>query len=141
MKTVFIDVNVLLDFWLLRPAGFADARNILVAAEEKSIRLCTSSSLLVTALYFLKKEGVAQNIIIKMMNAFLSLASLLSPTEKAFRHGLYAGFADLEDGVQYHTALQASNLDAFITNNKKNFKKATAQLPVLTPKEFLALQG
>jgi predicted nucleic acid-binding protein len=139
MKKVFVDANVLLDFWLVRPTGFNDAKSVLTAAEQKKIYLYTSPSLLLAALYFLKKEGVAPVTIMATIDKFLSLASLISPTEKAFRQGLYAGFADLEDGVQYHTALQAANLDYFITNNKKDFKKATAMLPVLTPKEFLSL--
>lgn len=139
MRKVFVGANVFLDFWLARPAGFGDAQNILIAAERKQIVIYTSSSVLLTAMYFLKKANVPLAVMIDMADKLLSLVSLVSPAEKTFRQGLYAGFADLEDGVQYHTALQVKGLDAFITNNKKDFKKATAMLPALTPKEFLAL--
>lgn len=139
MKKVFIDANVFLDFWLRRPAGSNDAQNILIAAERKKVILYTSSSILLTAMYFLKKANVPTNTLIDMVDKLLSLLSIISPNEKTFRQGLYGGFTDLEDGIRYHTALQASHLDYFITNNKKDFKAATSILPVLTPKEFLAL--
>lgn len=139
MKKVFLDANVFLDFWLSRPAGFNDAESILIAAERKQLVVYTSPSLLLTVMYFLKKEGVARQAITGITDKMLLLVTFVSPTEKTFRQGLFAGFTDLEDGVQYHTALQVSNLDCFITNNKKDFKTATQMLPVLTPKEFLNL--
>ncbi len=54
---------------------------------------------------------------------------------------LHAGFLDLEDAVQYHTALQIKGIDYFITSNIKDYKKASAQLPVITPKQFIKRAG
>jgi hypothetical protein len=62
---------------------------------------------------------------------------LSSPDERIFTSALHAGFSDLEDAVQYHTALHIKDINYFITSNIKDFKKATTQLPVLTPKQFV----
>jgi hypothetical protein len=71
------------------------------------------------------------------MEKLLNVVSLSSPDEKFFTTALHAGFADLEDAVQYHTALHVKGMDYFITSNVKDFKKATSQLSVLTPKQFM----
>ena len=139
MKKVFTDANVLLDVWLKRTAGFADAQKILIESERKKITAYTSPSLILTAMYFLKKEGLPSSIIISLIDNLLRIVTLVSPSEQAFRNGLYAGFTDLEDAVQYHTALQISNLDYLITSNTKDFKKASGLLPVITPKDFFNL--
>lgn len=139
MKKLFLDANVFLEAFLKRIPTCVHDRQLLEDAEERRIGVYTSSALLLTVMYFLKKEGYPIEGVVQISNRVLNVTTLVSPTEKTFRQGLYSGFTDLEDGIQYHTALQASNLDYFITNNKKDFKAATALLPVLTPKEFLAL--
>lgn len=139
MKKVFLDANVFLDGLLGRTADFRYAEELLDTVAFKIVSAYTSSSVLLTVMYFLKKAGWSASDITTAVNDTLRVMSLVSPTEITFRRGLYAGFADLEDAVQYHTALQAPSLDYFITNNKKDFKAATQMLPVLTPKEFLAL--
>lgn len=136
---IFLDTNVFLDALLQRTDSSVFDARLLDVAEEGIVSAFTSSSILATVLYFLKKERHPTENIVITMDRILGFATLVSPTEKTFRQGLYSGFADLEDGVQYYTALQASNLDYFITNNKKDFKAATGLLPVLTPKEFLNL--
>lgn len=67
----------------------------------------------------------------------LAFVSLVSPLEDAFKNGLMTEFIDLEDAVQYYTALQIKGIDFFITSNIKDFKKATDKLPVLAPTQFL----
>ncbi len=88
-------------------------------------------------LYFLQKAGVPSPETIEIIENLLTIISLSSPDEKIFISGLQAGFADLEDAVQYHTALHIKGMDYFITSNVKDFKKASSQLPVLTPKQFM----
>lgn len=140
MKKLFVDTNVFLDAILERTPQFEYAEKLLTEAAAKKLLVYTSSSLLLTVMYFLKKEGaMPPDLLIETSSNLLNVVTLLSPTEKTFRQGLYAGFADLEDAVQYHTALQASNLDYFITNNKRDYKKATSLLPVITPTEFYNL--
>lgn len=140
MKRLFVDANVFLDAILERTPQFRYAERLLTEAAAKEVFVYTSSSLLLTVMYFLKKEGaMPMNVLIETTNGLLNVVSLVNPTEKTFRQGVYAGFTDLEDAVQYYTALQISDLDYFVTNNKKDYKKATNLLPVITPTEFFNL--
>jgi hypothetical protein len=50
--------------------------------------------------------------------------------------GLFSGFRDFEDALQYHCAL-AANCDIIVTRNVKDFKKA--EIPVITPDEYLRI--
>jgi hypothetical protein len=52
---------------------------------------------------------------------------------------VHAGFTDLEDAIQYHTALAVKEIDYFITSNTRDYKKALPQLPVISPKQFHSL--
>lgn len=75
--------------------------------------------------------------IIDLIDLTLTYCQLANTSNAAFRQALRAGFTDLEDAVQYYTALEVKGIDYFITSNTKDYKKATVQLPVITPKEFL----
>ena len=47
---------------------------------------------------------------------------------------LQSDFADLEDGMQYYSAL-AANAELILTRNKKDY--TLSNIPVLSPTEFL----
>lgn len=134
---VFADTNVFLDAILQRSAAGEDCGEILEMAYAGDIKIYTSVSCLLNVIYFLQKADIPSQAIIEMMEQLLKVISLSSPDEKNFSTALHAGFSDLEDAVQYHTALHVKGMDYFITSNLKDFKKATSQLPVLTPKQFM----
>jgi len=136
MQQVFLDTNVFLDAILQRNDA-ARCDEILSLAQRREISIKTSSSILVTVIYFLQKAQLDAATIIAVIDKLLKVVSLQSPFEKTFSNALHAGFPDLEDAVQYFTASQVDDMDYFITSNTKDFKKATAQLPVLTPAAFI----
>jgi hypothetical protein len=74
-----------------------------------------------------------------IIESLLRIVSLAPADEKTFQTALQAGFSDLEDAVQYYTALHVSDIDYFITPNTKDFKKQSSMLPVITPKQFMTL--
>jgi predicted nucleic acid-binding protein len=134
---VFADSNIFLDAFLDRKPTDIDCIEILDLARNKKIGAHTSSSCLLTVMYFLKKDGMSRKDVAAIMLQLLVFVSLVSPEEQAFKNGLLTDFNDLEDAVQYYTALQIKGIDYFITSNIKDFKKATPKLPVLTPTQFL----
>ena len=136
MQQVFLDTNVFLDAILQRNDA-ARCDEILSLGQRREISIKTSSSILVTVIYFLQKAQLDAATIIAVIDKLLKVVSLQSPSEKTFSNALHAGFPDLEDAVQYFTASQVDDMDYFITSNTKDFKKATAQLPVLTPAAFI----
>jgi predicted nucleic acid-binding protein len=136
MNSVFIDANVFLDAVLQRgeyePSGL-----ILDYAGKNAVTAYTTAANLQNVIYFLKKAGVNTKSIINIMDSFFEYLFIAQTTEKHFLAGLHAGFTDLEDAIQYYTALNAKNMDFFITSNTKDFKKALPQLPVITPRQFI----
>ena len=136
---LFLDTNVFLDVFLERTVDWNIAETVLQLAAQNKIDVFTSANNLVNVIYSLKKQKLTQGEIIKLMELTLTYTQLADITKSAFAFALRAGFPDLEDAVQYHTALHIKGIDYFITSNTKDYKKASLQLPVITPKQFMAL--
>jgi predicted nucleic acid-binding protein len=72
-----------------------------------------------------------------ILTELLSLIDILPCTKKIFLDGLMLPGNDIEDAVLYQLSSE-NNLDYFITENKKDFKKfLQPSLPVISTKEFL----
>ena len=139
MNIVFLDANVFLDAILKRTDNYEACQFILAESGNNLLRLKTSPSCLLHVIYFLKKAGIGNVAVIPIIESLLRIVSLAPADEKTFQTALQAGFSDLEDAVQYYTALHVSDIDYFITSNTKNFKKQSSMLPVITPKQFMTL--
>lgn len=137
MSMVFLDANVFLDA-LLQRNEYKASGVILDDADKRLLLIYTTASCLQNVMYFLSKAGISNGSIINIMAVLLQYVSLAQTNEKNFISGLHAGFTDLEDAIQYHTALAVKDIDFFITSNIKDYKKAQPQLPVVTPKQFLS---
>jgi predicted nucleic acid-binding protein len=135
---VFIDTNVFLDAYLERTEDWQEAETVLQSAALEQITVFTSANNLVNTMYALQKQNVTGADIIDLMELTLTYTQLVHTSNASFRQALRAGFNDLEDAVQYFTALDVKGIDYFITSNTKDYKKATVQLPVVTPKQFLS---
>ena len=136
---LFLDTNVFLDVFLERTDDWNEAEKILQLASRNKIDVFTSANNLVNVIYSLKKQKLTQDEIIRMMELTLTYTQLADITRPAFAFALRAGFPDLEDAVQFYTALQIKGIDYFITSNTKDYKKTSMQLPVITPKQFMGL--
>lgn len=135
--TVSADANVFLDGLLQRGDRGFDALEVIELAESNKVVLFISSTNLLNVIYFLKKANKTDSEIILSIKQLLSFTTVNSPDNSIFINALDSGFGDLEDAVQYYTALEIKGIDFFITSNIKDFKKATHKLPVLTPTQFL----
>lgn len=134
---IFADTNVFLDALLQRNAGKA-CKQILILAEKMSIKLYTSPSCLLTIVYFLQKSGMPASVVRDSVADLLKLFALQSAKKEDFLAAIHSGFTDLEDGVQYETALRIKGIDYFVTSNIKDFKK-TKELAVIRPNDFMSL--
>lgn len=134
---LFADTNVYLDFLLQRGKEWESAESIFRLAEDHSLQLFTSASCLLNLVYVMGSYKIKHQEIIEATHGILSYSRLINPGNTIFQTALLSGFADLEDGVQYYTALQEKGMDYFITSNTRDYKKALPQLPALTPKQFM----
>ena len=136
---LFIDTNVYLDYLMNRGKEWQQAENILELAENNRIEVFTSASCLLNLMYVMRSYKLANTEIVGHVNNILSYSKLANPDNTIFQTALSVGFPDLEDAVQYFTALHIKGIDYFITSNTKDYKKASMQLPVITPKQFMGL--
>jgi len=136
---IFLDANVFLDVFLQRTDEWKIAEQLLRLGADYKVKLYTSPNNLINVMYALKRQKLTQKQIIEFIELALTYTKLSETSGASFSQGLNAGFTDLEDAVQYYTALTIPGIDYFITSNYKDYKKAVNSLPVLTPKQFIAL--
>lgn len=136
---LFIDTNVYLDHLMNRGKEWQHAENILELAENNRIEIFTSASSLLNLIYVMRSYKLTNNEIVVHVNNILRYSKLANPDNTVFQTALSVGFPDLEDAVQYYTALHIKGIDYFITSNTKDYKKASSQLPVITPRQFMTL--
>ena len=107
--------------------------------ERGEYDLYTSSSCYITIAYILETYKTAKSDQLQYLQYIADLCKIINPDNKIIKQALDAGFSDIEDAIQYYTALNAKRIDFFITNNVKDFKKAIPLLPVITSKKFLEI--
>ncbi len=139
MYTLVADANVFLDALLTRGEMAPYAFDCLQKAYQKEISLYISSSNLLNVIYFLKKDKIDKQEIANTVNEILRHVGIAVSDEKVFSLALQSNFADLEDAVQYYTALSIKEVDYFITSNLKDYKNASSRLPVISPRQFMTI--
>ena len=134
----FIDTNVMLDFLGERETFYLSAAKIATLADKGKIEIIVSALSYATVSYFLTKyEGLEKTK--DKLRKFKVISKICELDEKIIEKGLNSDFSDYEDSLQYFSALR-TECDVLITRNTKDFK--SAQIPVLTPDEFLnSLKG
>lgn len=133
---VFVDINVLLDFFLKRK-GFADAERIIKAILEEKIDACISIAVLQTLSFYLQKDfgcRKAKQLLLEL----LVHVKLIDSHKSAVMQALTSTFSDIEDAVHYFTAIH-HQVDYIITNDIHFQKAALSVLPVISIQEFINL--
>lgn len=135
MKTIFFDLNLILDIFLKREPFYAASAQVFRLAETKQCNGCLGALSYPILFYLLKKELDRDDAmaILKKVRIVLKTAPLV---EKAVDSALSSDIRDFEDALQYYSALEVKS-DYFLTRNKKDYPAKL--LPILTPDEFLAL--
>ena len=77
---------------------------------------------------YTRKEIVSKLTIVK------SICTVTTVSDSVIDRMLQSDFVDLEDAIQYYSAL-AFGAETIITRNPKDF--ATSSIPIATPKEFI----
>jgi predicted nucleic acid-binding protein len=135
MKSVLIDTDVLLDFYLdLKPFS-DDSLQLLLKCEQKQFRAYITPVIVANTYYILRRQAT-HHYVIERLQILLNTITILSMDQKQVLAALESKFTDFEDALQYFSAVNSNKIDAIITRNIKDFKKSA--LPVFTPNEFLA---
>jgi predicted nucleic acid-binding protein len=135
MKSVLIDTDVLLDFYLDRKPFSDDSLQLLLKCEQKQFRAYITPVIVANTYYILRRHAT-HHYVIERLQLLLNTIHVLAMDQKQVLAALESKFTDFEDALQYFSAVNSNKIDAIITRNIKEYKKSA--LPVFTPNEFLA---
>jgi predicted nucleic acid-binding protein len=129
----FLDTDVILDCVLARPGFGTVATHVLNACETGVVEGSTSLLILANCHYVFSRQESSKKSreVIAQLRAVLDVFPV---GDRELSEALVSDFKDLEDGIQYFTALH-HGVDAIVTRNIRDFKAST--LPVLLPRDFL----
>jgi len=131
---VFCDTNVLIDVLARREPFYKESARVWTLAEAGQIQGIISALSVANAFYVLNRiegrEAAHQGVLL--------LRDIFSPValdEQILNQAMDSAFDDLEDAVQFFSALRAEAL-CLVTRNPRHFP--AGDIPVQTPAEFLA---
>ncbi|HKJ30201.1 MAG TPA: PIN domain-containing protein [Balneolales bacterium] len=132
---VLIDTNVILDVFFKREPYFFASAQVVGLSEEGKIEGWIGATTITTIFYLLSKT-LDNKRAVENVRKLLKIFHISSINRVVLEDALDTQFKDYEDAVLYQSAIHA-NLNTIVTRNPKDFLKSN--LPVYTPKEYLAL--
>lgn len=134
MKKVFVDTNILVDLIADRRPFSKFAIQLFSKAEERKIKLYTSSHSIATTHYLLKKY-IDEKELRDVLHSILDYLNIIAIDLDVIKKGLKSKHKDFEDALQIISAYSIEKLDCIVTRNTKDFKGS--EVSVLTPDELI----
>ena len=110
-----------------------DAVRLFSMAYNEQVQLVVSPMTFATASFLLRKHST--DGVRNLLSNLRQLVSVATTEERTVDDSLASQFQDIEDAMQYYTALHA-NAEAIITRNGKDF--TASRIPVMTASEYLS---
>jgi predicted nucleic acid-binding protein len=131
---VFLDTNILIDFLSNRPPFTQEASQLFQLSENGKLQLFTSTHVLATTHYVLKKYADESELRLTLLKVS-EMVNVVDVTASALKTALKSPHKDFEDAIQIASAEQIQGLDFIITRNLKDFK--TSSIPAISILELL----
>ena len=136
MKSIFLDTNVLIDFFADRKPFSIDAARLFDYSLKKKINIYISA-VSYNNIYYIVQQSLSHAETIKMLTEISEWTNVIDLTKDIINKSLTSDFKDFEDAIQYHCAKSINKIDLIVTRDTKDFK--ISSLPILSPKEAVAL--
>ena len=133
MKRVFLDTNIIVDLIADRKPFSKYSIEIFKRAEDKRIKLFTSSHSIATTHYLLKKY-LEEKLLREVLQNLLDYISVISVDIDVIKKGLRSKHRDFEDSIQILCAAKIEKIDCIVTRNIKDFRDS--EILALTPDEL-----
>ncbi len=133
MKRVFLDTNIIVDLIADRKPFSKYSIEIFKRAEDKRIKLYTSSHSIATTHYLLKKY-LEEKLLREVLQNLLDYISVISVDIDVIKRGLRSKHRDFEDSIQILCAAKIEKIDCIVTRNIKDFRDS--EILALTPDEL-----
>ena len=131
---IFLDANVILD-QLLKRNDYENSRALFQKVLSGQFSAFTSPSIVHIVGYWVTKVyGINETR--QIMLTLLNDVRVLELNHDITIQALHSKVMDIEDALQYHTALY-HKMDCFVSRDLKLAKIQSSALPVITPEELL----
>jgi len=131
----FLDTNIVIDFLSDRKPFSLVSAQIFELGYKKKVELLISA-VSYNNIYYILRQNLSHRETLKLLNEITDVLSIADVTASVIYKALKSDFKDFEDAIQYYCALSQIDIDAIVTRNGKDFKKAS--IPILTPEEALS---
>ena len=130
---ILLDTNVVLDLLLAREPFHQDALKLFNKIEKKELEgyLC---AITVTTIHYLISKHADKNRAEQGIALLLELFQVAPVTREVLEAAIMMRYNDFEDAVLCKAG-QLAGVDAIVTRNEKDFKKA--QLDIYSPSAML----
>ena len=136
MKIVLCDINILLDIFLKREPFYYPAAELFQKIETGKVKGYLYALSFPILFYILSKESSRMKAL-KILEKIRVVFNIATVDEKNIDLSLTSDFDDIEDAIQYYSAIHVK-ADCVITRNKLDYPDG--KIPILTPDEFLAIE-
>jgi predicted nucleic acid-binding protein len=136
MKNIFLDTNVLIDFFADRKPFSIEAARLFNYSIKKKINLYISA-VSYNNIYYILRQSCSHVETIKILTELNEWTVIIDVSKEIINKSLKSDFRDFEDAIQYNCAKSLKKIDFIVTRDTKDFK--TSSLPILTPKEAVTL--
>ena len=131
---VFIDTDVVLDFFIDREPFSSFASIIFTQSEGDKIKAYVSPLTISNCYYILRKLGSHKRVIANLQR-LLTITQITTISKKDVVLALNSNFTDLEDALQHFSAVSHAKIDVILTKNIKDYKNS--EIPVMSPETYL----
>ncbi|HEY8388899.1 MAG TPA: PIN domain-containing protein [Parasegetibacter sp.] len=138
MRSFFLDTNVVIDFLAGRQPFAADAGFLFDSALKGNCHVFISA-LSYHNIWYILRHSHRPAALQKLLNDLGEISEIAPVSTGAVKQALSSKGKDLEDALQFYSALELGTIDALITRNVKDFK--FDGLAIMTPAEAVALQN
>jgi len=136
MKSIFLDTNVLIDFFADRKPFSIEAARLFNYSFKKKISIYISA-VSYNNIYYILRQSCSHSETIKMLTELSEWTDIIDVSKDIINKSIKSNFKDFEDAIQYNCAKSLNKIDFIVTRDTKDFK--TSSLPILTPKEAVTL--
>jgi len=133
MKTILVDLNVLLDF-LFKREHFQAAQSIINICDSKEVKGFLCSHEITTLSFFLEKHSKDKAKNKFVIGEVLDIFEILHSDKTILKNALSSKVSDFEDAVIVESCKE-NDIDCIITRNIKDFKNS--EIKVFLPEDFI----
>jgi len=113
----FLDTNVLFDLFGTSRPFHEESLHIVADAIAGRTQLVISAVSVMTLLYSLRKYGHPETEVVERLNLLLPNLEIAPTSLTELLAGINSGWTDLEDAVQFRSAIAAGRIDAIVSND------------------------